>query len=303
MNATPPLSVIIPVYNVEHTLTRCVESVLAQQVAGMEVILVDDGSTDASGRLADSFVGRPGVRVVHKANGGLSDARNEGLRLANGAYVTFVDSDDYLLPDTYRPLMEMLAEHTEYDLLEFAVERDTPAGMQTIAPEQRDYTCWKAYWVTDRGYTHAYAWNKIFRRSLLGDAPFAKGRLFEDVWLMGDLLPRVGRLHTTAHGSYHYTYNPHGISVGADARAWRDLLQGHLRIVGSGALSAQEGFGDYYADLLNIQLSTFEHSADDADILLPTLPYRHTCKLALLQLLGMRRLCRWLRGVKRWWGR
>ena len=292
------LSVVIPAYNVERTLARCVESVLMQEVEGMEVIVVDDGSTDTTPDVANRFAGHPGVRVVRKANGGLSDARNEGLRHATGRYVTFVDSDDYLMPCTYQPLMAMLASHPEYDLLEFSVERDTPAGRVAIRLPEHEYAAMADYWVTGQGYQHAYAWNKIFRCSLFDHVSFATGRLFEDVYVMGDLWLHVRLLRTTSRGTYRYTYNPHGITVGADARGWRDLLQGHLRIMRGRDLMCHKGFPAYYAHLLNIQLMTYCCSADARDLVLPVLPYRHTWKLFLLQLMGMRCLCRAIRFVR-----
>ena len=102
------LSVIIPVYNVEHTLERCVQSVLAQDVPDMEVILVDDGSTDGSSALCDTYGNKKNITVIHQDNAGLSAARNTGLTVAQGRYVTFVDSDDYLDADLYPSLMKVL---------------------------------------------------------------------------------------------------------------------------------------------------------------------------------------------------
>lgn len=103
------LSVIIPVYRVEHTLQRCVESVLSQGVDDMEVILVDDGSPDNCPVLCDGWAEKDArVKVIHKDNGGLSDARNAGIEMATGDYLTFVDSDDYVEDDTYPAL---LADH------------------------------------------------------------------------------------------------------------------------------------------------------------------------------------------------
>lgn len=96
------LSVVIPVFCVESTLDRCVESVLAQDVDDMEVILVDDGSPDDCPRLCDEWAKRDSrISVIHKSNGGLSDARNAGLDVACGQYITFVDSDDWLLSNTW----------------------------------------------------------------------------------------------------------------------------------------------------------------------------------------------------------
>lgn len=299
MNENILLSVVIPIYNVERTLARCVESVLGQHVEGMELILVDDGSTDRSALVANRYQNRPHVTLIHKANGGLSDARNEGLYYAKGRYVTFVDSDDYLLPDTYAPLMAMLEAHPEYDILEYSFVRETSCGWKTIKLPEREYTHIGDYWLGCRGYEHTYAWNKIYRRSLFDGTPWAKGRLFEDVYAMGGLLPKVHTLRTTSRGTYRYTYNPSGITVKADARGWRDLLQGHLRMLHNYDFRGHADFARYYAALLNIQLATFELSGDEHDIVLPSLPYRHTWKLCMLHLLGMRRLCLLHRQAKR----
>lgn len=299
MNENILLSVVIPIYNVERTLARCVESVLGQHVEGMELILVDDGSTDRSALVANRYQNRPHVTLIHKANGGLSDARNEGLYYAKGRYVTFVDSDDYLLPDTYAPLMAMLEAHPEYDILEYSFVRETSCGWKTIKLPEREYTHIGDYWLGCRGYEHTYAWNKIYRRSLFDGTPWAKGRLFEDVYAMGALLPKVHTLRTTSRGTYRYTYNPSGITVKADARGWRDLLQGHLRMLHNYDFRGHADFARYYATLLNIQLTTFELSGDEHDIVLPSLPYRHTWKLCMLHLLGMRRLCLLHRQAKR----
>lgn len=299
MNENILLSVVIPIYNVERTLARCVESVLGQHVEGMELILIDDGSTDRSVLVANRYQNRPHVTLIHKANGGLSDARNEGLYYAKGRYVTFVDSDDYLLPDTYAPLMAMLEAHPEYDILEYSFVRETSCGWKTIKLPEREYTHIGDYWLGCRGYEHTYAWNKIYRRSLFDGTPWAKGRLFEDVYAMGGLLPKVHTLRTTSRGTYRYTYNPSGITVKADARGWRDLLQGHLRMLHNYDFRGHADFARYYAALLNIQLTTFELSGDERDIVLPCLPYRHTWKLCVLHLLGMRRLCLLHRQAKR----
>ena len=299
MNENILLSVVIPIYNVERTLARCVESVLGQHVEGMGVILVDDGSTDRSALVANRYQNRPHVTLIHKANGGLSDARNEGLYYAKGRYVTFVDSDDYLLPDTYAPLMAMLEAHPEYDILEYSFVRETSCGWKTIKLPEREYTHIGDYWLGCRGYEHTYAWNKIYRRSLFDGTPWAKGRLFEDVYAMGGLLPKVHTLRTTSRGTYRYTYNPSGITVKADACGWRDLLQGHLRMLHNYDFRGHADFARYYATLLNIQLTTFELSGDEHDIVLPSLPYRHTWKLCMLHLLGMRRLCLLHRQAKR----
>ena len=146
------LSVIIPVYRVEHTLERCIESVLRQRVDGMEVILVDDGSPDSCPRLCDEWSLRDSrIKVIHKSNGGLSDARNAGIELASGSYITFVDSDDFIAPDTYEPLLSIIGDA---DILEYSVA-------EWLALPDRTFTDTNRYWLETQAYLHTYAWNKI----------------------------------------------------------------------------------------------------------------------------------------------
>lgn len=107
------LSIIIPVYNVEKYIKRCLDSILCQETENYEVILVDDGSTDSSGIICDSYAKcRKNVVCIHKTNGGLSDARNEGLKHCKGKYVWFVDSDDYITEDALESLEKVLCKYS-----------------------------------------------------------------------------------------------------------------------------------------------------------------------------------------------
>ena len=116
------LSIIIPIYNVEDTLRRCLESVLKQMDDRMEVLIVDDGSTDTSGQIAEQMTaGRTDCRLIRQANKGLSAARNAGIEAATGEYITFTDSDDFVARGTYTALLAVLEEHPAYDILEYPV--------------------------------------------------------------------------------------------------------------------------------------------------------------------------------------
>lgn len=116
---TPKISVVIPVYNVERYLAECVDSVLAQSFGDYEILLVDDGATDSSGRMCDDYAGRDSrIRVIHRENGGLSAARNTGLDAAEGTYIYFLDSDDHIAPDTLAKL-HALAERERADVVFF----------------------------------------------------------------------------------------------------------------------------------------------------------------------------------------
>ena len=116
------LSIIIPVYNTEQTLEKCVDSVLQSSLNNFEIILVNDGSTDNSANICESYKNSypEQVLVIHQKNQGLSAARNAGLGIAKGQYITFVDSDDYISKDLYCHLLEQLNTHKNIDLLEYS---------------------------------------------------------------------------------------------------------------------------------------------------------------------------------------
>ena len=104
------ISIIVPVYNIEEYLPRCIESILAQTYSNLELILVDDGSVDKSGKICDAYAEKDvRVRVLHKENGGSSSARNAGILLAKGQYIGFVDSDDYIEANMYQKMMDAIA--------------------------------------------------------------------------------------------------------------------------------------------------------------------------------------------------
>ena len=151
------LSVVIPVFRVENTLRRCVESVLTQSYTDLQVILVDDGSPDSCPILCDRLAASDArIQVIHQENRGLSDARNSGIQMADGEYITFIDSDDYLSPDTYKPLMETLLRNPVIDMIEYPVVehegKGTETKLLTFTPEV--FTDMHRYWLEAKAYTH-----------------------------------------------------------------------------------------------------------------------------------------------------
>lgn len=225
------LSVIIPIYNTRDTLTRCLQSILRQEVGGMEVLLIDDGSTDGSGMLADELAAsHPMVSVCHKPNGGLSDARNAGLRMAHGQYVTFVDADDEVAPGTYAALMGLLRLNGDTDILEFPVRVHAGhASEHTLVLPDRCWPSAGAYWTETEAWEHTYACNKVYRRSLFRQVQFPCGRLFEDMWVTPQLLAMDVRVQTTGMGMYIYHWNHRGITVTADGHGLEQLLEAQMR--------------------------------------------------------------------------
>lgn len=225
------LSIIIPVYKVEDTLRECVESIISQSFNDWEMILVDDGSPDCSGTIADQLANSDTrIKVFHKTNGGLSDARNYGIRQSGGEYITFVDSDDMLAPDTLLPLMTIIKEHPECDILEYPVlVHANSSDEHMLSLPNRLWTSAHEYWIHTEGWEHSYAWNKIYRRSIFDKIGFPVGRVFEDMWIWPKILSLNPTVMTTSNGLYKYIWNAKGITVNASVDDLKQLLYAQMR--------------------------------------------------------------------------
>ena len=281
------LSIIIPIYNVEDTLRRCLESVLTQMDERMEVILIDDGSTDSSRKIAEEMTADKGnCRLIHQENKGLSAARNVGIAVATGDYLTFVDSDDFVTEGTYDALLAVLAAHPDYDILEYPalLHYGSATKQRLLSFTDTTISSIRDYWLGE-AHLHTYAWNKLYRRELFTDVCFPEGKVFEDVYTYPSLLQRAKVVATTSVGLYYYCQNDKGITAQAGGKELTDLLKAHLKHLKQwGELTPA-----YYQSLVNIQIDVYE--ATHADPILPVLPYNGTLKLFLLHLIGLKRLC------------
>ena len=222
------LSIIIPVYNVERHLVRCVKSVLAQGLANYEVILVDDGSTDQSRALCDTLQREHScITVIHQANGGLSAARNTGIEAAKGEYITFVDSDDELSPYTLKTNLDYLTNHPEADMLEYPVEvhADSPQAYHLSFPEETQRTDIFSDWIRREGYLHCYAWNKIYRAELWSKTRFPIGAYYEDTAVMPAIVRQCRCIHYSSHGCYRYIMHPGTITTSYRYDKQRQLFE------------------------------------------------------------------------------
>lgn len=174
------LSIIIPVYHTQDTLPRCLDSILRQSFTDYEVILVDDGSTDDSPKICDAYSRQDGrVKVIHKENGGLSDARNAGIHEAKGEYITFIDSDDTIAEDTLSLVIEKIITYPETDILEYPVMERLGNGSKEhlLSFKEKEYQNAIDYWLEEKAYNHTYAWNKIYKRALFEHICFPKGKI------------------------------------------------------------------------------------------------------------------------------
>lgn len=202
------ISVIIPIYNTEKYLTRCIESVLSQAYSDLEIILVDDGSTDSSAQMCDEYALRDSrIRVVHKENGGLSSARNAGLEVATGKYIGFVDSDDYISPDFYESLVLNIGDKTTEIANARYVRVDENGNLRpSCVPHERceDITpvCFAKELMLHVGDVSVCT--KLFPSELLSDLRFNEDKLNEDLMFILDILSKIEIVHFTDVVGYFY---------------------------------------------------------------------------------------------------
>ena len=206
------ISVIVSIYNIEKYISRAVKSICAQTYNNLEIILVDDGSTDNSGKICDEYAQKDArIRVIHKKNGGLSSARNEGIKIATGEYIAFVDGDDWVDTSMYEDMLK--AMHT-YDA-DIAICNYKAVGKEhTIDTSTDDITVFegrevlKVFVEEDERYQiQNAAWNKLYKRSLMGDLRFPEGKLFEDIVYTTKLLAGSKRAVYVNKAYYNYIFD------------------------------------------------------------------------------------------------
>lgn len=208
------ISVIIPVYNAAPFLPGCLDSVLSQTHRELEILLIDDGSTDGSGAICDRYAAMdPRIRVVHQQNGGVSRARNRGLELASGELISFVDSDDALEPDMYELLLQLLAEHDaqishcgykRFDKQGAFVRDVNGTGRQMVQTGEEAIVCM----LRGEHFSNGL-WNKLFRSGIVRDLRFREDlKNNEDVLFNVHAFSRAERTVFRDEGKYRYYDHP-----------------------------------------------------------------------------------------------
>ena len=209
---TPVLSIIVPVYNVEKYLARCIDSILAQTFTDFELILVDDGSTDNSGEICDDYmVMDPRIVVLHKQNGGQSSARNAGLDITRGEYITFVDSDDYISSDCYKGNMDILQNDRTIDILEFPIYIERKGCVEKmLIPDylegkhlysKRDFF---SFWSNGGLGVRGFVVQNIYKKDLWNSVRFKEKVVFEDCLIQSTLLEKASHVYISGIGKYLY---------------------------------------------------------------------------------------------------
>lgn len=199
------VSVVVPVYNVEQFLPRCLDSIVSQTYRKLEIILVDDGSTDGSCAICHEYAGRDSrIRVIRQKNQGLGYARNSGLNVASGELLMFVDSDDYLSGDAVQRLYERLVA----DGADMAVGKFVfvyPDGRQ-----EKAYCRWMAGDVLTPEEAFFYtdfpvcAWGKLYRRAVFSELRYSNAACAEDLWIFPDVMERCSRISVVDHIICYY---------------------------------------------------------------------------------------------------
>lgn len=224
------LSVIVPVYKVEQYLDRCVESIVNQTYRHLEIILVDDGSPDRCPELCDQWAKRDTrIKVIHKENGGLSDARNTGIKAAKGEYLAFVDSDDYIDREMYETMLDAI-DRTDVGMA--CCGRYVVRGNAQI-PEccaERETIFMAVDAIRELllgGAVEEAVWDKVYRAELFEGLQFPVGEINEDIVIMPALLDRAERVVHVGKSFYYYWQNGSSITRSAYSLKKRVMLK-HL---------------------------------------------------------------------------
>lgn len=208
MQQTQLISVIVPVYKVEKYLDRCVQSIVDQTYRNLEIILVDDGSPDNCPAICDAWAAKDSrIRVIHKKNGGLSDARNAGMAIASGEYMSFVDSDDYIASEMYQLLYDrMAADGSDIAAcgVEMVFEDGSPAspltktGSCVLSRQEAMEAVVRESWLKQP------VWYKLYKTELVRDILFPVGRYHEDVFWTWQAVARAERVSVFDTPCYFY---------------------------------------------------------------------------------------------------
>lgn len=227
------VSVIVPVYNVEKYLRKCVDSILNQSYKNLEIILVDDGSKDSSSDICDEYKAKDDrVIVIHKVNGGLSDARNAGLDIASGDYITFIDSDDFYARDAIENLLSGASDNkADIVCMGLTHVRSDYSIDLCDKPQAEIISSRELFCRICNGETDTPACAKLFKKSIIGERRFKKGRLNEDFLFLLQLLFDDFHVKTIPYSGYCYYQRESSITHSGSRKSLYDALENCMEIM------------------------------------------------------------------------
>lgn len=256
------ISVIVPIYNVETYLDECVNSIVNQTYTNLEIILVDDGSPDNCPAMCDKWKEKDNrIKVIHKENGGLSDARNAGLEIATGEYIGFVDSDDWIEEDMYEKLYASLIEENA-DVCACGLiynYSDRVVKNKALNIKGSGIEIYK-YLYDDTKYIVA-AWNKLYKKQCWNELKFPKGKICEDAFTTYMIIHNANRIIQIEDSLYHYRIRENSIMTSNfkkskmdEEEAWRVNYQFMKKYYPE---VAQKAF-DFYLQKVNMLIHTIK---------------------------------------------
>lgn len=200
------ISIVVPVYNVEKYLEECVNSIFKQTYKNLEIILVDDGSKDSSSTMCDELAKKDSrVKVIHKENGGLSDARNVGIENSTGKYIQFVDSDDFIEKNMveilYKDILENKADVT---MCSHYIYKDGEKTTDATYKKEIFNKIEVLQEILLDEKVRSYAWNKLFKKSLFDEIRFPKGKVFEDIYTISPIFKKSEKVVLNDIPLYYY---------------------------------------------------------------------------------------------------
>lgn len=213
------VSIIVPIYKVEAYLKKCIDSIIKQTYKNLEIILVDDGSPDNCGKICDEFaIKDTRIKVIHKQNGGLSDARNAGLNIATGDYLYFVDSDDWISSNAIEVLISYFESNLDVDIVagssvdvheyngeiletSYSIPLGTISQLNKIEALKHNL---------QNGWA---AWNKLYKKELFKDIRFPKGKINEDEAVMPHIISLCEKVIIVGQPTYYYFLRPESITT------------------------------------------------------------------------------------------
>ena len=226
------LSIIVPVYKVEEFLDKCVESILAQTFTDYELILVDDGSPDQCGAMCDTWAKKDSrIKVIHKKNGGLSDARNAGIDICKGDYIGFVDSDDYISERMFEILVRNL-ETYDADISMCGYANVYAGGVRKESKDESVEV------MTQEEAIHkiligkelsVHAYTKLYRRFLFENVRYPYGKISEDAYIIMDIMDQVKKAVFTPCSLYYYVHRGDSINTGRFTKKDMTRIEAHKR--------------------------------------------------------------------------
>jgi len=211
------ISVIVPVYNVEPYLRKCLDSIVGQTYRDLEILVIDDGSTDGSGAICDEYIQDGRVRVFHTENRGLSAARNLGLDNATGDWIGFVDSDDWIEPDMYEVLLRK-AEETGADIVECGYYNEYPNEIVERGRKELMLSGNDALEMLLKGNLSNSVWNKLWKKRCFATIRYPIGRIYEDVATTYLVFYSAKSICSISDCKYHYYWRPSSLSRRRDMR-------------------------------------------------------------------------------------